>query len=181
VRILALLFLTGVVEISVLIVVGKVIGALPTLGLLIAGAFVGSWVLRREGRRTVREFTEAARLRRPPARELSDGVLVAAGGVLIMVPGFISDIVGALCLVPPIRTLLRRRLQLAAERRSRTLHERMTRAQRAYRDGSGAVDSDVIDGEVVSVTEDDEDTATAPDQHRPLDSAARTDPPRRPE
>jgi UPF0716 protein FxsA len=170
---LLLLLVAAFVEITVLVLVGNTIGVLPTIGLLIAAGVVGTWLLRREGRRTLREFAEAARLRRPPTRELADGVLIAAGGVLIVLPGFVSDVCGILCLLPPTRAFLRRRLERAAERRSHHLQEQMMRAGRAYRDGPGPKPGgDVIDGEVVSVTEDDDDARTSGAPRRPLDQSA---------
>ncbi|GAA0514197.1 FxsA family protein [Saccharopolyspora thermophila] len=155
--ILVVLLVAGVVEIAVLIALGTVIGLLPTLGLLVAAAALGTWLLRREGRRTLQEFRDAARQRRAPDRELSDGVLIAAGGLLIILPGFVSDICGLICLFPPTRALLRTRILRAAERRSQQVQDQMwLHVQRAHRDrGATAPGSDVIDGEVVSVTEDD--------------------------
>ncbi|RCW40496.1 UPF0716 protein FxsA [Halopolyspora algeriensis] len=156
------LLIAGVVEISVLVVVGQAIGVLPTIGLLAASAVLGAWLLRREGRRTLQEFSEAARLRRPPERELSDGVLIVLGGLLILLPGLVGDVVGLLFLLPPTRAVLRRRLQRTAERRSRAMHERLRAQARAASAGTyrgrqaGTGTDDVIDGEVVSVTEDDE-------------------------
>lgn len=154
--ILLVLLVAGVLEISVLVAIGQFIGVLPTIGLLVLAGVVGTWLLRREGRRTLREFTEAARLRRPPTRELADGVLIAAGGVLIVLPGIISDVLGLLCLLPPTRALLRTRVERSAERRSAEAREQMrVHAERATgRRASGH--GDVIDGEVVSVTDDDE-------------------------
>lgn len=156
--ILVLLLVAGVVELAVLVALGQVIGVLPTIGLLLAAAVLGTWLLRREGRRTLREFREAASQRRPPEKELSDGVLIAAGGILIILPGFISDVLGLLCLFPPTRALLRKRMMRAAERRSKEMQDQMwLRAQRIQRRrGTTTPGSDVIDGEVVSVAEDDE-------------------------
>ncbi|GAA2806934.1 FxsA family protein [Saccharopolyspora taberi] len=165
--ILVLLLVAAVVEISVLVVIGQAIGLLPTLGLLLAAAVLGTWLVRREGRRTLREVNDAFRAKRPPTRELADGVLIAAGGILIVLPGFVSDVLGLLCLFPPTRALLRGRLQRAAERRSRNVQDQVwLHAQRMQREqaaaGSGPANGfrtpggDVIDGEVVSVDEDDE-------------------------
>ncbi|ASU79222.1 exlusion protein FxsA [Actinopolyspora erythraea] len=179
-----ILLLVGVaVEISVLVLVGQLIGVFPTIGLLLAGALVGSWLLRREGRRTLREFGEAARTRRPPEREISDGVLIGGGGLLIMVPGLLSDVVGLLVLLPPVRALLRTRMRRSAERQQQRMREHMVGfgpagfgpdtfaapgfgAARSGRRGRD--DEDVIDGEVVSVSEDDEGEPPEHDS-RPLD------------
>lgn len=184
--ILLLLLAVGVVEISVLVLVGNAVGVLPTIGLLIAGAVLGSWMLRREGRRAFEAFNEAARLRRPPEREVADGVLIVAGGLLIVLPGFVSDVLGLLCLLPPTRAFLRRRLQRGAERRAEQMQERMraganagwvggmpgARFPGAGRSGAARDDGDVIDGEVVSVSEDD-----IPRQHPSLDASTQAERP----
>ncbi|MGW1676137.1 FxsA family protein [Saccharopolyspora sp. NPDC002376] len=159
--IFVVLLVAVVAEIAVLVVLGQAIGVLPTLGLLVAGAVLGTWLLRREGRRTVAEFREAARLRRSPDREISDGVLIAASGLLIFLPGLLSDIAGLLLLFPPIRAVLRKRMLRAAERRSKQMQDRVWLHTQRVRRERGAAGSDVIDGEVISVTEDDEPTADA--------------------
>lgn len=174
-----LFLLAGVLEISVLVLTSNYIGSLATVGLLVLGAVLGTWLLRREGRRTVREVTEAARARRAPTRGIEDGLIIAACGILIVVPGLISDVVGLIGLLPPVRSLVRRRLQRAAERRSRQVQDEMRK--HAHGAGAGWVGAgwpgaggtgadwpgagpasgtssgrrgDFIDGEVVSVDED---------------------------
>lgn len=166
VPLLVLLLVAGVLEISVLVALGQHIGVMATIGLLVLGGVVGTWLLRREGRRALQEFSEAARLRRPPTRELADGVLIVAGGALIILPGFISDVLGLLCLFPPTRALVRKRVERTAERRSQNLQEQMrVHAEGVYRQQRPSGSGDVIDGEVVS-----EDTGEANDQaaRRPL-------------
>lgn len=116
--VLLILCLAAVVEIAVLVVVGDAIGVLPTIGLLVLASVVGALLLRREGSRTLAALREAMRTRRAPHRELADGVLIAAGGVFIMLPGFVSDALGLLCLLPPSRAMLRRRLMRTASRRA---------------------------------------------------------------
>ncbi|EQD84639.1 UPF0716 protein FxsA [Saccharopolyspora erythraea NRRL 2338] len=168
--ILVLLLVAAIVEISVLVAIGQVIGVWPTLGLLVVAAVLGSWLVRREGRRTLREINEAVRAKRPPTREFADGALIAVGGILIILPGFVSDVLGLLCLFPPTRALARRRMQRAAERRSQQMQDqvwlhtqRIRREQTAAGGGAAAgfgsrsgADDGVIDGEVISVTEDDD-------------------------
>ncbi|MDA3631115.1 FxsA family protein [Saccharopolyspora oryzae] len=159
--IFVVLLIAVAAEIAVLVALGQVIGVLPTLGLLVAGAVLGAWLLRREGRRTMVEFREAARLRRSPDREISDGVLIAASGLLIILPGLLSDVAGLLLLFPPIRAVLRKRMLRAAERRSKQMQDQVWLHTQRVRRERGSAGSDVIDGEVVSVTEDDEPTADA--------------------
>ncbi|HEY6424971.1 MAG TPA: FxsA family protein [Pseudonocardiaceae bacterium] len=112
--ILLILLVAVIVEVTVLIAVGHAIGILATIGLLILGSVVGAVLLRREGTRTLAAFREAMRTRRPPHRELIDGVLIVAAGVLIVLPGFVSDILGLLLLLRPTRALVRRRMLRSA-------------------------------------------------------------------
>lgn len=108
--ILLILIVAVIAELAVLIWVGRAIGVLLTLGLLVLTTVVGIALLRRQGARTLLAFREAVRTRRPPHRELIDGMLLAVAGVFIVVPGFISDVIGLLLLLPPVRALVRRRM-----------------------------------------------------------------------
>ncbi|MEV4051019.1 FxsA family protein [Amycolatopsis sp. NPDC049688] len=106
---MAVAFLLYVIaEIAAIWAVGSAVGVLGTLGLLLAGAFLGSWLARREGGKAMRAFLAAARSGRPAEKELTDGMLVGLGGVLILVPGFVSDVLGLLLMLPPSRAVARR-------------------------------------------------------------------------
>ena len=110
---LLLLFLfvvVPVVEIWVIIQVGQAIGIVPTLILLLADAVLGTWLFRREGRKAWEALREALNARRVPAKEVADGALVVVGGAFLLSPGFVTDAVGVLCLLPPTRAVLRRAL-----------------------------------------------------------------------
>lgn len=106
-----------IVELAVIIAVGQQIGVLWTVGLLLASALIGSWLLRREGRRTWRALQQALAAGRVPTREVADGALVIFGAALMIAPGFLTDITGMLCLFPPTRGMLRGLLGTAAARR----------------------------------------------------------------
>ncbi|WP_327091977.1 FxsA family protein [Nonomuraea sp. NBC_01738] len=97
-----------VLEIWLAFQVGAAIGGPATVALLAAGVVVGGWVVRREGRRAWRELNAALQAGRMPERELADSGFVLAGGALLMVPGFLTDVLGLLFLVPFTRPLLRR-------------------------------------------------------------------------
>jgi UPF0716 protein FxsA len=97
-----------IVELWVIIQVGQAIGVLPTLALLLADALLGSLLLRHQGRGAWRRFNTAIEERRFPAREVADGLLIAIGGTLLLTPGFVTDVFGAILLVPPTRALVRR-------------------------------------------------------------------------
>lgn len=116
--VLLVLLAAIVVELMVLVAVGHAIGVLATIGLLILASLVGAALLRREGARTLAAFVEALRTRRPPHQELLDGMLIAAAGVLIVLPGFVSDVLGLLLLLPPTRALVRRRILRSASGRT---------------------------------------------------------------
>jgi UPF0716 protein FxsA len=118
VPVLLILLAATVVELTVLIAVGHAIGVLATIALLILASLVGAALLRREGARTLSAFVEALRTRRPPHQELLDGMLIATAGVLIVLPGFVSDILGLLLLLPPIRAVVRRRILRSASLRT---------------------------------------------------------------
>jgi UPF0716 protein FxsA len=96
-----------IAELAVLIQVGQLIGVWWTILLLIADAMLGSWLLKTQTRSAWRRFNEALAGGRVPHREVVDGVLVIFGGVLLLTPGFITDVFGLLFLFPPTRVLLR--------------------------------------------------------------------------
>ena len=108
---LVLLFIiVPIAELALLIQVGQAIGVWWTVLLLVADALLGSYLLRTQGRLAWRRFNSALAEARVPHREVIDGVLVILGGVLLLTPGFITDIFGLLFLFPPTRVVLRRLL-----------------------------------------------------------------------
>jgi UPF0716 protein FxsA len=106
--VLLLLICWPVAELFVVIQVAEAIGVLATIGLLIVSWPLGVWLLRAEGRSAWRRLSAAVAAGRPPAREVLDGALVVAGGALLIVPGFITDVIGLVLLLPPTRSLARR-------------------------------------------------------------------------
>ena len=113
----AALVLVPLVELYLIIQVGQVVGALPTVVLLVGVSLLGAALLRREGSRTWQAFATAVQHGGVPAREVADGFLVLLAGALLLTPGFASDVVGLLLLLPPVRALLRARLTAYAGRR----------------------------------------------------------------
>jgi UPF0716 protein FxsA len=114
---LILFIVVPIAELYVIIQVGQAIGALPTIAILIADSVIGSALLRSQGRTAWRRFNEALAAGRVPAREVLDGALVIFGGAFLITPGFITDVVGALLLLPPTRAGFRRLLVRAFSRR----------------------------------------------------------------
>jgi UPF0716 protein FxsA len=114
VGLLALLFLVvPIAELAVLIKVGEAIGVWNTIGLLILVSVVGAWLAKREGLGVIRRMQHQLELGKLPGAELVDAFLVLLAAALLITPGFLSDILGILLLLPPVRaavrTLLRRR------------------------------------------------------------------------
>lgn len=129
---LVLLFVVvPIAEVYVIVRVGEAIGALPTIGLLVLDSLAGAWLLRAQGRLAWRRFRAALAEGRPPAREVLDGALVIFGAALLLTPGFLTDILGALLLIPPSRALVRR--GLARHFRNRLLIGLVARGDAARR------------------------------------------------
>jgi len=106
---LALLFLiVPLAELYLILKVGDTIGIGWTVLLLVADSLLGSWLLRSQGRAVWRRFNEILAHGRVPHREVIDGVLVIFGGAFLITPGFLTDIVGLLLLLPPTRAIVRR-------------------------------------------------------------------------
>lgn len=109
--------LVPIVEIYVIIQVGRVIGAGWTILLLIADSIFGSWLIAHEGRRAWQALTAALASGRMPAKELADGALILVGGTLMVSPGFVTDVFGILLILPFTRPLARRLLTRVVSRR----------------------------------------------------------------
>lgn len=132
-------------EIAAVVAVSWAIGFGWMLLALLVGAVLGSWLARRQGRRAFAALSSATRAGGSGHEELTDGVLIAVGGFAIMLPGFISDLVGFAFLLPPTRSVLRRYWVSRLERGAPGL--RRTRMR-----GNGTV----VDGEVVDDPPDPE-------------------------
>ena len=154
----------ALLEIWLLTLVADAAGGFAVLGLLVAGFVLGVYVIKRAGRRAWRRLTEsvqeaqqAARSgQSPPAPEQPGGgnALTMLGGLLIVVPGILSDAAGLLCLFPPTAALLRRRTRRFLERRSGfapgTLGDAYQQARRAEDQvRMHRPDGKIVQGEVI--------------------------------
>ena len=107
---LVVFVIVPLVELYAIIQVGSAIGVLPTIGLLLLSAVLGGWLVKREGVRVWRAFRLAVEQGRVPARETADGALVIFGGALLLTPGFVTDVLGLICVAPPTRAVMRKAL-----------------------------------------------------------------------
>jgi len=104
--ILALFIIVPLLEMYVLIKVGGVIGAFPTIFLVVFTAFLGVWLIRIQGFSTLQRIRTTLDSGGIPAIEMVEGVFLFVAGALLLTPGFVTDSIGFLCLVPPLRRAL---------------------------------------------------------------------------
>lgn len=106
--ILALLFFAvPLAELAVIIWVGGHLGIVETIAILVGVSLVGAWMAKQQGLFALRAIRSKLDLGEMPGQELTDGLLVLMGAVLLLTPGFITDAVALLLLVPPVRSALR--------------------------------------------------------------------------
>jgi UPF0716 protein FxsA len=137
---LVLLVVVPILEVWLLIQVGQRIGTWPTVLILVVEAVLGAWLMRREGGRAWRALSDAFGTGRVPTGELANAALVLVGGLLLMLPGFATDVIGFLFLLPMTRPLARKLVAFFLARRiSRMGLARVPASRRG----------DVIEGETV--------------------------------
>lgn len=107
-RILILLLLAPIIELSLLIYVGTRIGFWPTIGIVVVTALIGSVMLRREGLAVWRRFNDRLNAGGLPGKELVDGVIILLAGALLITPGVLTDVAGICGLLPQTRAVIRR-------------------------------------------------------------------------
>lgn len=92
-----------IVEMVILIEVGGIIGALPTVGLVVLTATLGIWLLRLEGMATLARVQTRLDRGELPETELLEGIMLIVGGALLLTPGFVTDAIGFACILPGLR------------------------------------------------------------------------------
>jgi UPF0716 protein FxsA len=103
-----LLLFFAVAELIVIIQVGAAIGAFEAVGLLILVTVLGTWIVKREGLAALQRAQRETESGRMPTDSLLDGIILLVAGCLLIFPGFLSDFLGVLLLLPPVRVLVRR-------------------------------------------------------------------------
>ena len=134
---LAVFICIPLAEVWLFIEIGGVVGTLWTVALCVMTAIAGASLVRLQGRSTLVRARESVRVGRMPLDEMFGGVCILVAGVLLLVPGFFTDVVGFLLLMPPVRGVLRQ--YLARRIHVQTMHAR--------------ADGRVVDGEWESVDE----------------------------
>lgn len=116
-RLFVVFAVVPVLELYVLIKVGKLIGAGETVAILLAVSFAGAWLVKHQGFAILSRIQGELAVGRLPAAELLDGFLVLVGGMLLLTPGFITDLLGIVFLLPAGRFVLKQYLRRWLERR----------------------------------------------------------------
>jgi UPF0716 protein FxsA len=152
-------------EIAVFIEVGGIIGVWATIGLIIATTVAGSLLLRAQGLATLTRARAQMDAGHLPAREIFDGFCVVLAAGLLVLPGFVTDALGLLLFLPPVRDLLRlmitRRIAAKAARgEARIFVDGIEVGRRRGRSGK------VIEGEYEDITEEDDTGEPPPDRRR---------------
>ncbi|WP_273851031.1 FxsA family protein [Guptibacillus spartinae] len=117
-RILLLfIIIVPALEIALLLLSGKTLGLLPTVLLIIGTGILGAWLARKEGAETIQKVNRQMQTGQMPGEAILDGLCILVGGVVLLTPGFITDAVGFLLLIPATRKPFKRWMKKFLERR----------------------------------------------------------------
>jgi UPF0716 protein FxsA len=133
-----------IVEVWLLVQVGQSIGVLPTILILVAEALLGGWLMQHEGSRAWSALNAAFASGKMPTGELADAALVLVGGLLLMLPGFVTDVFGLVFLLPFTRPYARRVLGFIVARRVARLGVDVD-VMRARTDPSNLIEGEVAE------------------------------------
>ncbi len=121
-RLLLLFTLLPLLELYLLITIGRYLGVGPTILLVLGTGMAGAYLARLEGWRTWWKIQSEWQRGGMPANELIDGVLIMAAGLLLITPGVLTDVFGLSLLFPPTRGALKRSIRRALEKRVESTH-----------------------------------------------------------
>lgn len=116
-RLFFIFALVPIIEVWLLIKVGRVIGALPTVAILLIISMIGAWLAKSQGFRTIAAIRDELAAGQRPAAHFLDGALILTGGIMLLVPGFFTDFIGLFFLIPTTRVILKRWLRTWLEQK----------------------------------------------------------------
>jgi UPF0716 protein FxsA len=108
---LLLIIVVPAFEIGILIYSGNVLGIPPTIALILITGVIGAWLAKREGLETIRLAQVQIQNGQLPGEAIMDGICILVGGTLLLTPGFITDTVGFLLLIPATRAIVKKWLR----------------------------------------------------------------------
>lgn len=94
------------IEIAVLVAVGSKIGVLATIGLVILTGMLGTFLLKMEGASAFTKLQTELKSGRAPEKELANAAMIVLAGIFLIIPGFVSDVIGLLLFLPPVRAFV---------------------------------------------------------------------------
>ncbi len=142
------LILLPILELLVFIRVGSRIGIFATLLLMFAMTILGGLLVRQQGALALQRFKLALRNGQAPKQELGEGMAVLIGGILLLIPGFLTDILGLICLIPSTRPWVLRTVRHYLQRSGKPFQTPFKEAYRSSRYTS-AKDDNIIEGEII--------------------------------
>ncbi|WP_170007912.1 FxsA family protein [Bacillus fonticola] len=104
------------IEIGLLLLAGNTIGVLPTILLIIATGVAGAYLAKQQGFKMLQQLREEVAYGGMPNEAILDGVCILAGGLLLLTPGFVTDLTGFLLLLPPSRISIKKMLRRMIKR-----------------------------------------------------------------
>lgn len=107
-KLLVLFILTPIIELSLLLEIGKRIGTLPTLGIIVLTGILGAYLVRGQGFMILKRIQNELEKGTLPGDSLMEGAIILAGGILLLTPGLITDALGFISLIPPGRMVIKR-------------------------------------------------------------------------
>ncbi len=143
-----------IVEIAVFIEIGGRLGVFNTVAMVVITAFIGTWLLRSQGLRTLHRAQESMGRNIFPVSEVFDGLCLLVAGALLLTPGFVTDAIGFLLFIPPFRLVLRHWIMIWLSRSGRA--DIWVDGNAGFPGGPGDK-SDTIDGQFHEVDPDDND------------------------
>ena len=109
-KLLILFIIVPVVELYILIEVGKKIGSLPTIGIIVLTGILGAYLVKRQGFMILKKIQNDLNEGIMPGDSLIQGAIILIGGILLLTPGFITDIIGFVFLIPVSRLVVKKYL-----------------------------------------------------------------------
>lgn len=162
---LILFVVVPLAELAVVVAAAESFGLGVTLVALLAFSVAGAWLMKREGVAVWRRANQELAAGRPPAKEMVDGAMILAGGALLLTPGFITDFVGLMLLMPPVRAAIRPFALRAMARRASSVVEAATASQTGFGGGfggsGGGFRTVIIDTDLFETDHVDSDQARA--------------------
>ncbi|MBY7945583.1 membrane protein FxsA [Vibrio fluvialis] len=161
--ILLILFIAvPVIEIGLFIQVGGVLGLWPTIALVLITAFVGASLVRSQGLHTLMTVQQRMQNGEIPAQQIVEGVMLAVSGVLLLTPGFMTDALGMLILLPAPRAMLAKYLMSKVVVTNMSSGFQSSQFERDFHSHSSQQHGQTFDGEFERKQDDDQDKLNRP-------------------